>query len=241
MIDRTMWFLYNKLGDNDRRAPSIDNISGMFFNYWKIMNAMDVNTQTLSAIDIYNGLNNCYDETAKETAKNLYEYGEVAANADYRVSYYEQEHEIHDVYANCVNLNEVLIEGSEPEFDDTEPFTEALNEVVYEDIEYEVESESFNIYEDGIEWYKTCHPGDDKLMTYMYDTGKNLDWDAIDEFLGDKLDMVDHQNADMHITLIRKFMLDRLAGQNQDINSKLEQDIAGKYKEVNPETGELQD
>jgi hypothetical protein len=45
----------------------------------------------------------------------------------------------------------------------------------------------------------------------------------------------------MHITLIRKFMLDRLAGQNQDINSKLEQDIAGKYKEVNPETGELQD
>ena len=240
MIDRTMWFLYNKLGDNDRRAPSIDTISGMFFNYWKLMNVMDVNTQTLSAIDIYNGLNNCYDKTAKETAKNLYEYGEVAANVDYRVSYYEQEHEIHDVYANCVNLNEVLIEGGEPEFDDTEPFTEALNEVVYEDIDYEVESESFNIYEDGIEWYKTCHPGDDKLMTYMYDTGKNLDWDAIDDFLGDKLSLVEAQNGDMHGTQVRKFMLDRLAKQNIDIINSLEQTENG-MKEVNPNTGELQD
>ena len=240
MIDRTMWFLYNKLGDNDRRAPSIDSISGMFFNYWKLMNVMDVNTQTLSAIDIYNGLNNCYDKTAKETAKNLYEYGEVAANADYSVSYYEQEHEIHDVYANCVNLNEVLIEGGEPEFDDTEPFTEALNEVVYEDIEYEVASESFNIYEDGIEWYKTCHPGDDKLMTYMYDTGKNLDWDAIDDFLSDKLSLVEAQNADMHRTQVRKFMLDRLAKQNIDIISSLEQTENG-MKEVDPNTGELQD
>jgi len=240
MIDRTMWFLYNRLGSEDRQAPSINNISGMFFNYWKIMNAMDINTQTLSAIDIYNGLNNCYDETAKETAKNLYENGEVAANADYRVSYYEQEHEIYDVYACCTNLNEVLIEGGEPEFNDTDPFTEALNEVAYENIEYEVESESFNINEDGIEWYKTCHPGDDKLMTYMYDTGKNLDWDAIDEFLGDKLDMVDHQNADMHISQIRKFMLDRLANQNVDIIDSLKQTDNG-MKEVNPETGELQD
>jgi len=240
MIDRTMWFLYNRLGSNDKQAPSIDTISGMFFNYWKIMNVMDINTQTLSAIDIYNGLNNCYDETAKETAKNLYEYGEVAANVDYRVSYYEQEHEIHDVYANCVNLNEVLIEGSEPEFDDTDPFKEALNEVVYEDIDYEVESESFNIYEDGIEWYKTCHPGDDKLMTYMYDTGKNLDWDAIDDFLGDKLSLVEAQNGDMHGTQVRKFMLDRLAKQNIDIINSLEQTENG-MKEVNPNTGELQD
>jgi len=240
MIDRTMWFLYNRLGDNDRQAPSIDSISGMFFNYWKIMNVMDINTQTLSAIDIYNGLNTCYDKMAKSTAKNLYEYGEVPANADYRISYYEQEHEIYDTYACCTNLNEVLIEGGEPEFDDTEPFREALNEVAYENIEYEIESESFTLNDDAIEWYKTCHPGDDKLITYMYDTGKNLDWEDIEEFLGDKLDMVDHQNADMHITQIRKFMLDRLANQNVNIIDGLEQTENG-MKEVNPETGELQD
>lgn len=69
MIDRTMWFLYNRLGDNDKQAPSIDSVSEMFFNYWKIMNVIDINTQTLSAIDIYNGLNTCYDKMAKSTAK----------------------------------------------------------------------------------------------------------------------------------------------------------------------------
>ena len=94
--------------------------------------------------------------------------------------------------------------------------------------------------EDTIEWYKTCHPGDDKVITYMYDTGKNLEWDDIDEFLGDKLDMVDHQNADMHISQIRKFMLDRLANQNVDIIDSLEQTDNG-MKEVDPNTGELQD
>ena len=88
MIDRTMWFLYNRLVDSARQTPSIDVISGMFFNYWKIMNTLDINTQTLSAIDIYNGLSTCYDKSAKSTAKNLYEYGEVPANADYRISYY---------------------------------------------------------------------------------------------------------------------------------------------------------
>ena len=240
MIDRTMWFLYNKQTNENKQAPSIDAISGMFFNYWKIMNAMDINTQTLSAIEIYNGLSTCYDKSAKSTAKNLYEYGEVPANADYRISYYEQEHEIYDIYANCVNLNEVLIEGGEPEFDDSDPFREALNEVAYENIEYEVESESFALNEDSIEWYKTCHPGDDKLISYMYDTGKNLEWDDIDEFLGDKLDMVDHQNADMHQTQIRKFMLDRLANQNIGIIDGLEQTENG-MKEVDSNTGELQD
>ena len=240
MIDRTMWFLYNRLNDSGKQAPSIDSISEMFFNYWKIMNALDINTQTLSAIDIYNGLSNCYDKSARSTAKNLYEYGEVPANADYRVSYYEQEHELYDIYANCSNLNEVLIEGGEPEFDDTDSFREALNEVAFEDIEYEVESESFTLNEDSIEWYKTCHPGDDKLITYMYDTGKNLDWDAIDEFLSDKLDMVDHQNADLHQSQIRKFMLDRLANQNTNIIDGLEQTENG-IKEVDLNTGELQD
>lgn len=240
MIDRTMWFLYNKQTNENKQAPSIDAISGMFFNYWKIMNALDISTSTLSAIDIYNGLSDCYDKSAKSTAKNLYEYGEIAANADYRVSYYEQEHEIYDVYASCSNLNEVLIEGGEPEFDDTDSFREALNEVAYEDIEYEVESESFTIDENAIEWFKTCHPSDDALINYMYDTGKNLDWDAIEEFLGDKLDMVDHQNADMHRTQVRKFMLDRLANQNVDIIDSLEQTDNG-MKEVDPNTGELQD
>jgi hypothetical protein len=223
MIDRTMWFLYNRLGDNSRQAPSIDAISGMFFNYWKIMNAMDINTQSLSAIDIYNGLSNCYDKSARSTAKNLYEYGEVPANADYRVSYYEQEHEIYDTYANCSNLNEVLIEGSDPEFDDTEPFRQALNEVAYEDIEYEVESETFTLNEDSIEWYKTCHPSEDKLITYMYDTGLNLEWDDIDEFLGEKLNAIEDNNADMNKAQIRKFMLDRLANQNASIMDGLEQ------------------
>ncbi len=240
MIDRTMWFLYNRLNDSSRQTPSIDSVSGMFFNYWKIMNVMDINTQTLSAIDIYNGLNACYEKMAQSTAKNLYEYGEVPANADYRISYYEQEHEIYDTYANCVNLNEVLIEGGEPEFDDTDPFREALNEVAYEDIEYEVDNETFTLNEDSIEWYKTCHPGDDKVITYMYDTGKNLEWDDIDEFLGDKLDMVDHQNADMHKTQIRKFMLDRLTNQNIGIIDGLEQTENG-MKEVDSNTGELQD
>jgi hypothetical protein len=223
MIDRTMWFLYNRLGDNSRQAPSIDAISGMFFNYWKIMNAMDINTQSLSAIDIYNGLSNCYDKSARSTAKNLYEYGEVPANADYRVSYYEQEHEIYDTYANCSNLNEVLIEGSDPEFDDTEPFRQALNEVAYEDIEYEVESETFTLNEDSIEWYKTCHPSEDKLITYMYDTGLNLEWDDIDEFLGDRLNAIEDNNADMNKAQIRKFMLDRIANQNASIMDGLEQ------------------
>ncbi len=240
MIDRTMWFLYNRLNDSSRQTPSIDSVSGMFFNYWKIMNVMDINTQTLSAIDIYNGLNACYEKMAQSTAKNLYEYGEVPANADYRISYYEQEHEIYDTYANCVNLNEVLIEGGEPEFDDTDPFREALNQVAYEDVEYEVDDETFTLNEDSIEWYKTCHPGDDKVITYMYDTGKNLEWDDIDEFLGDKLDMVDHQNADMHKTQIRKFMLDRLTNQNIGIIDGLEQTENG-MKEVDSNTGELQD
>ena len=240
MIDRTMWFLYNRLGDSGRQAPSIDSISEMFFNYWKIMNALDINTQTLSAIDIYNGLSDCYDEQAQSTALNLYEYGEVPANADYRISYYERDHEIYDTYANCVNLNEVLVEGAEPEFDDTEPFRDALNEVAYEDIEYEIESESFTLNEDSIEWYKTCHPGDDKVITYMYDTGRNLEWDDIDDFLNVKLDMVDHQNADMHISQIRKFMLDRLANQNTNIIDSLEQTENG-MKEVDSNTGELQD
>jgi hypothetical protein len=223
MVDRTMWFLYNRLGDNDKQAPSIDAISGMFFNYWKIMNAMDINTQSLSAIDIYNGLSNCYDKMARSTAKNLYEYGEVPANADYRVSYYEQEHEIYDTYANCSNLNEVLIEGSDPEFDDTETFRQALNEVAYEDIEYEVESETFTLNEDSIEWYKTCHPSEDKLITYMYDTGLNLEWDDIDEFLGDRLNAIEDNNADMNKAQIRKFMLDRIANQNASIMDGLEQ------------------
>jgi len=240
MIDRTMWFLYNKLTSENKQAPSIDVISGMFFNYWKIMNVLGINTQTLSAIDIYNGISNCYDKSARSTAKNLYEYGEVAANADYRVSYYEQEHEVYDVYANCSNLNEVLIEGGEPEFDDTDSFIEALNEVAYENIEYEVESESLSFNEDSIEWYKTCHPGDDKLITYMYDTGKNLEWDDINAFLGDKFALVEAQNDDMHRTQIRKFMLDRLANQNISIIDGLEQTKDG-MKEVNPETGELQD
>jgi len=240
MIDRTMWFLYNRLGSEDRQAPSINNISGMFFNYWKIMNTLGINTQSLSAIDIYNGLSNCYDKSAKSTAKNLYEYGEVPANADYRVSYYEQDHEIYDTYANCVNLNEVLVEGSDPEFDDTDPFREALNEVAYENIEYEIESETFTLNEDSIEWYKTVHPSDDKLITYMYDTGENFEWDDIEEFLGDKLNDIDDANADMHISQFRKFMLDRLANQNINIIDGLEQTKDG-MKEVNPETGELQD
>ncbi len=223
MIDRTMWFLYNKLGSPAKEAPSIDVISGMFFNYWKIMNTLGINTQTLSAIDIYNGLSACYDKLAQSTAKNLYEYGEVPANADYRISYYEQDHEIYDTYANCINLNEVLVEGADPEFDDTEPFKDALEQVVYEDIEYEVESETFTLNEDSIEWYKTVHPNDDKLITYMYDTGENFEWDDIEEFLNDKLNDIDDNNADMHISQIRKFMLDRLANQNINIIDGLEQ------------------
>jgi hypothetical protein len=240
MIDRTMWFLYNRLVDDARQAPNIDTISGMFFNYWKIMNVININTQTLSAIDIYNGLNACYNNLAKSTARNLYEYGEVPANADYRISYYEQEHEIYDTYANCVNLNEVLVEGADPEFDDTEPFREALNEVAFEDIEYEIESETFTLNEDTIEWYKTCHPSEDKVVTYMYDTGENLEWDDIEEFLGNKLNDIDDANADMHISQIRKFMLDRLANQNINIMDGLEQTENG-MKEVDPNTGELQD
>ena len=240
MIDRTMWFLYNRLGDSGRQAPSIDSISEMFFNYWKIMNAININTQTLSAIDIYNGLSNCYDNLAKSTARNLYEDGEVAANADYRVSYYEQNHDIYDVYANCVNLNEVLLEGADPEFDDTDSFREALDEVAYEDMEYEIESETFTLNEDTIEWYKTVHPSDDKLVNYMYDAGHNLEWDDINEFLGDKLNDIDDSNADMHISQIRKFMLDRLANQNIDIIDGLEPTENG-MKEVDPNTGELQD
>ena len=240
MIDRTMWFLYNRLGDSGRQTPNIDSISEMFFNYWKIMNVIDINTQTLSAIDIYNGLSACYDKTARSTAKNLYEYGEVPANADYRISYYEQEHEIYDTYACCSNLNAVLVEGMDPEFDDTEPFREALNEVAFEDIEYEVESETFTLNEDTIEWYKTVHPSDDKLVTYMYDTGKNLEWDDIDDFLRDKLSDIAHNNANMHQSTIRKFMLDRLANQNINIIDGLEQTEDG-MKEVDPNTGELQD
>ena len=240
MIDRTMWFLYNKLGDSGRRTPNIDSISEMFFNYWKIMNVIDINTQTLSAIDIYNGLSACYDKTARSTAKNLYEYGEVPANADYRISYYEQDHEIYDTYACCSNLNAVLVEGMDPEFDDTEPFREALNEVAFENIEYEVESETFTLNEDTIEWYKTVHPSDDKLVTYMYDTGKNLEWDDIDDFLRDKLSDIEHNNANMHQSQIRKFMLDRLANQNINIIDGLEKTEDG-MKEVDPNTGELQD
>jgi hypothetical protein len=208
MIDRTMWFLYNRLGDSGRQAPSIDSISEMFFNYWKIMNAININTQTLSAIDIYNGLSNCYDNLAKSTARNLYEDGEVAANADYRVSYYEQNHDIYDVYANCVNLNEVLLEGADPEFDDTDSFREALDEVAYEDMEYEIESETFTLNEDTIEWYKTVHPSDDKIVNYMYDTGESLEWDDIQNFLYDKLNTIQNANADMHQSQIRKFMLE---------------------------------
>ena len=240
MIDRTMWFLYNRLDDSGRQTPSIDVISGMFFNYWKLMNVMDINTQTLSAIDIYNGLSTCYDRSARSAANNLYVHGEVSANADYEVSYYNRDHEIYDVYANCSNLNEVLVEGADPEFDDTEPFRDALNEVAYEDIEYEIESETFTLDENSIEWYKTVHPGDDKLVNYMYDTGKNLEWDDIEEFLHDKLALVEAQNADLHQTQIRKFMLDRLANQNVNIIDGLEQTENG-MKEVNPETGELQD
>ncbi len=74
----------------------------------------------------------------------------------------------------------------------------------------------------------------------MDDTGKNREWDDIDEFLGDKLDMVDHQNADMHKTQIRKFMLDRLTNQNIGIIDGLEQTENG-MKEVDSNTGELQD
>jgi hypothetical protein len=240
MIDRTMWFLYNRLVDDARQAPSIDTISGMFFNYWKIMNVININTQTLSAIDIYNGLNACYDNSARSTARNLYEYGEVPANADYRVSYYEQEHEIYDTYANCVNLNEVLIEGADPEFDDTDPFRNELEQVVFEDVEYEIESETFTLNENSIEWYKTVHPSDDKLINYMYDTGENLEWDDIEEFLGDKLNDIDDVNADLHISEIRKFMLVRLANQNISIIDSLEQTENG-MKEVDPNTGELQD
>jgi len=240
MIDRTMWFLYNRLGDNDRQTPSIDAISGMFFNYWKIMNTLDINTQTLSAIDIYNGLSTCYDRSARSTANNLYVHGEVSANADYEVSYYNRDHEIYDVYANCNNLNEVLVEGGEPEFDDTEPFRDALNEVAYEDVEYEIESETFTLNTDSIEWYKTCHPSEDKVITYMYDTGLNLEWDDIEEFLGDRLNGVEDNNADMHKSQIRKFMLDRLANQNINIIDGLEQTENG-MKEVDPNTGELQD
>ena len=223
MIDRTMWFLYNRLGDSGRQAPSIDSISEMFFNYWKIMNAININTQTLSAIDIYNGLSNCYDNLAKSTARNLYEDGEVAANADYRVSYYEQNHDIYDVYANCVNLNEVLLEGADPEFDDTDSFREALDEVAYEDMEYEIESETFTLNEDTIEWYKTVHPSDDKIVNYMYDTGESLEWDDIQNFLYDKLNTIQNANADMHQSQIRKFMLSRLVNQNVDIIDGLEQ------------------
>ena len=223
MIDRTMWFLYNRLGDSGRQAPSIDSISEMFFNYWKIMNAININTQTLSAIDIYNGLSNCYDNLAKSTARNLYEDGEVAANADYRVSYYEQNHDIYDVYANCVNLNEVLLEGADPEFDDTDSFREALDEVAYEDMEYEIESETFTLNEDTIEWYKTVHPSDDKIVNYMYDTGESLEWDDIQNFLYDKLNTIENANADMHQSQIRKFMLSRLVNQNVDIIDGLEQ------------------
>ena len=240
MIDRTMWFLYNRLGDSGRQAPSIDSISEMFFNYWKIMNAININTQTLSAIDIYNGLSNCYDNLAKSTARNLYEDGEVAANADYRVSYYEQNHDIYDVYANCVNLNEVLLEGADPEFDDTDSFREALDEVAYEDMEYEIESETFTLNEDTIEWYKTVHPSDDKIVNYMYDTGESLEWDDIQNFLYDKLNTIQNANADMHQSQIRKFMLDRLANQNINIIDGLEQTTNG-MKEVDPNTGELQD
>jgi hypothetical protein len=240
MIDRTMWFLYNRLVDDARQAPSIDTISGMFFNYWKIMNVININTQTLSAIDIYNGLNACYNNLAKSTARNLYEYGEVPANADYEVSYYNQNHEIYDTYANCVNLNEVLIEGADPEFDDTDPFRNELEQVVFEDVEYEIESETFTLNENSIEWYKTVHPSDDKLINYMYDTGENLEWDDIEEFLGDKLNDIDDVNADLHISEIRKFMLVRLANQNISIIDSLEQTENG-MKEVDPNTGELQD
>ena len=74
----------------------------------------------------------------------------------------------------------------------------------------------------------------------MYDTGKNLDWDAIEEFLHDKLALVEAQNADLHQTQIRKFMLDRLANQNIDIIDGLEQTENG-MKEVDPNTGELRD
>jgi hypothetical protein len=74
----------------------------------------------------------------------------------------------------------------------------------------------------------------------MYDTGKNLEWDDIEKFLGDRLNMIDDANADMHISQIRKFMLDRLANQNINIIDGLEQTENG-MKEVDPNTGELQD
>ena len=143
-------------------------------------------------------------------------------------------------YANCVNLNEVLVEGADPEFDDTDPFRNELEQVVFEDIEYEIESETFTMDENSIEWYKTVHPSDDKLINYMYDTGENLEWDDIEEFLYDKLSKIDDAKGDMHVSQFRKFMLDRLANQNINIIDGLEQTENG-MKEVDPNTGELQD
>ena len=222
MIDRTMFYLFNKLSSEEMKSPTLDVISGMFFNYWKLMNSIGINTQTLNAFEIYNGLNACYDKAARTTADNLYIHGEVSAHVDFRVSYYETEHEIYDTYASCANLNEVLMEDENPEFHDTEPFVESLNEVVYDNIDYEIESETFTVNEDNIEWYKTCHPSDDKVMSYIYENGLNLDWDSLESFLSDKLNTIHDNNEDMHQTQVRKFMLDRLVGQNVNIIDGIE-------------------
>ena len=53
------------------------------------------------------------------------------------------------IQSNCGNLNEVLVEGADPEFDDTTPFRNELEQVVFEDIEYEIESESFTLDENS--------------------------------------------------------------------------------------------
>ena len=211
-IDRTTWYLYKQQDASPISPLRLDGLAQMFFKYRKIMNTFEVGSADLSARDIFNNFNWLNNSNNRRQMREILDEGLIYASAEYEISYYNQDIEVNDVHVNCTNLTEVLINGVDPEFeDDGDAFDDALREEAYENIEYEIESQNFNIDEDNIEFYPAVTPAEDILIGQAINREISLDNNSLNNFLDELVYNIEGTNENLDNIAVN-FMLDRLAG-----------------------------
>ncbi len=212
-IDRAMYFI-NK---NDTQSGSnIKDVSRQFFLYWKLCNLYRLNTREMNAENIFNGFTQLLDYTERNSAKDLYVNNEVDVQSNVEIEF-----ETYDlnVSANSVaidNLNEVAFNDDEFEVDE-EIFHDDIAESA-RDFDWYVESSDNSIDWTSIE-SDLVEPLDDITLVYMYDESQDIHSSDVELFVKNQMDTIHSNNDGMTDDAYMSFMFGELKAQLQRRNA----------------------
>jgi len=212
-IDRAMYFI-NK--HDTQSGSNIKDVSRQFFLYWKLCNLYRLNTRDMNAENIFNGFTQLLDYTERNSAKDLYVNNEIDVESNVEIEF-----ETYDlnVSANSVeidNLNEVAFNDEEFEVDE-EIFHDDIAEGA-RDFDWYVESSDNSINWTSIE-SDLVEPLDDVTLVYMYDESQDIHSSDVDRFIATQINRIHDNNLGMTDDAYMSFMFGELKAQLERRNA----------------------